>query len=726
ESEQLRAAVGGGGGRRGGGGRPGPKKGDAGGPPRGGGGAGAGPPPHHQNELPDGAPALVRGATGPMREALIAAGIVDRAVREKPWGDLRPRDIAILARRRATLPLLEFALERLGIAYFVAGRGLFETREVRDVFALLRLLLDPQDRHALATVLRGPCLGLTDASLARLAEPGRGLYAPSTWFRREGATAAHLPEEERDRLHRFAARFSALRRVALRLGPSDAIRHAVETFDLDRVGAALPRPVPRLGNVERLIALAAQRGGGLPSFVRWLEQQIADESDERETAEALPSDDAVTLMTMHASKGLEFRAVILVDLGAAVRPPPLTLAIAPARTKSPARLVIRHSRPEGGALFTPEAAEYRLEAIARDTAERRRLTYVAMTRAKEHLFLLVPPQAPNGSAAATMRLHGHGEGAQVASVERATPYLLRERAAEASRTGVTALPHVPLPILDQGPLHISTTPLATFDTCPRRYRFVHELGLDARPVWQRPAKAPDAGFATDRVDRRDLGVAAHRVLEDWPFERWGEPIETSDVAARLEKELSHAGPAVPAPGAPIELAAAIATFLSGDYARRVRELGATIYREEPFVVPVTDARGTLYLRGTIDLLVAYPDGSADIIDYKSADHAGSTQVEFQLRAYAVAAARIYGRAPVRVGILNLAQIGAEVSFTSLDAAAIAAFETSLLDRRADFVAARSADHFRGIARDRCESIGCGFIQACHDRFAPDGITPPPV
>ncbi|MET0593148.1 MAG: UvrD-helicase domain-containing protein, partial [Polyangiaceae bacterium] len=76
-----------------------------------------------QNELPDGASALVRGASGPMREALIAAGVVDRAVRERTWGELRPRDIAILARRRATLPLLEFALERMGIAYFVAGRG---------------------------------------------------------------------------------------------------------------------------------------------------------------------------------------------------------------------------------------------------------------------------------------------------------------------------------------------------------------------------------------------------------------------------------------------------------------------------------------------------------------------------------------------------------------------------------------------------------------------------
>ena len=369
--------------------------------------------------------------------------------------------------------------------------------------------------------MRGPALGLADPSLALLSEPGRGLSDGRAWFRREGGAAAALPDDERERLARFDARFTALRRIALRLGPSDAIRHAVETFDLDRVGAALPRPVPRLGNVERSIALAAQRGGGLPSFVRWLEQQIADESDEREAAESLPSDDAVTLMTMHASKGLEFRAVVLVDLAAAVRPLPLTLGLTPARAALPPRLVLRHVRPEGGALFTPEAAEFRVEAIARETAERRRLTYVAMTRAKERLFLLLPPQAPNGSAAATLRAFAADDGGAHATIESAAPYLLRERAASLATAAAPVTAHVPLAVTDGGPLHIATTPLATFDGCPRRYHFVHELALDPSPF--APAERGPAEELRDQ--RRALGIAAHRVLEVWPLSRWGEPTE---------------------------------------------------------------------------------------------------------------------------------------------------------------------------------------------------------
>jgi ATP-dependent helicase/nuclease subunit A len=674
-----------------------------------------------QNELPADAPALVRGATGPMREAIIAAGVVDRAVRDGAFGDLRPRDFAILARRRATLPLLEFSLERAGIPYFVAGRGLFETREVRDVFALLRLLLDPFDRHALATVLRGPALGLTDASLALLSEPGKGLMPPGSWFRGAEGKASALSDDERERLMRFDERFEALRRIALRLGPSDAIRHAVEAFDLDRVAAALPRPVPRLGNVERLIALAAQRGGGLSSFVRWLEQQIADESDEREAAESLPTDDAVTLMTMHGAKGLEFRAVVLVDLGAAVRPAPLALGLTPARRASPARLVLRHTRPQGGPVFTPEAAEYRLEAIARETAERRRLTYVAMTRAKEWLFLLLPPSAPAGSAAATLRAYSADAAtSDVFSIESAASYLVRERAAAAPREPFSPAPWAPLPRSETGPLHIATTPLATFDACPRRYQLIHELGIDPPPFGGAPATAIE-----NRAERRGLGVAAHRVLERWPLDRWGHATDAQLVADRLAAELDAAPKCGPEPStdddsdATVALASSIAFFLGSAYARRVREAGVAVYREEPFVVSTEGPGGTLHLRGTIDLLVLFADGSADVIDYKSAWRGDASDPTFQLRAYALAAHRIDGRAPVRVGVLNLAEKEPAPSLAVVDDEALARFDAQLVALRGRFLAARTTDHFPGVARSCCEALRCGFLAACHGRSLRD-------
>ncbi len=92
------------------------------------------------------APALLRQADGALRSAFVAAGLCARVARE----GTRFSDIALLARRRSTLPLLELALDRLNVPFVVAGRALYATPEVRDLFAALRLQIDPSDRHALA------------------------------------------------------------------------------------------------------------------------------------------------------------------------------------------------------------------------------------------------------------------------------------------------------------------------------------------------------------------------------------------------------------------------------------------------------------------------------------------------------------------------------------------------------------------------------------------------
>src|SRR5690606_32846637 len=96
-----------------------------------------------------GAEPFVAGARGPLRAALTAAALLEREL----LVDHAARDVAVLARRRSTIPLVELALHRRGIPYVVAGRALFDAIEVRDLAALLRLVLDPRERRALGTVL---------------------------------------------------------------------------------------------------------------------------------------------------------------------------------------------------------------------------------------------------------------------------------------------------------------------------------------------------------------------------------------------------------------------------------------------------------------------------------------------------------------------------------------------------------------------------------------------
>src|SRR5262249_34456768 len=144
------------------------------------------------------------------------------------------------------------------------------------------------------------------------------------------------------------------------------------------------------------------------------------------------------------------------------------------------------------------------------------------------------------------------------------------------------------------------------------------------------------------------GTAAHRVLERWPLARWGAATTRAEVA----KKLGDAFTGEDAEQARL-VAEHIAAFLGGSYAARIRSEGRAVLREERFVLPLESESGVLSLRGTIDLLVGWPDGSADILDYKSSWRSEPGSFDFQLRAYALAARRRYGARSVRVAAMNL-------------------------------------------------------------------------
>ncbi len=505
-------------------------------------------------EQPEGADALVREAEGPLREALVAAAWIacDRARTGRP-----ARSYAVLARRRNSLPLVSVALERLGVPYVVAGRALYDAAEVRDVAALVRLMIDPRDRLALATVLRGPVVALSDTALAALSEQGRGLSPVATGDLPE--RAALLTADEARRLATFRAAFAALRRAALRAPPAEALRAIVAGFDLDRVLAALPRAEARLANVDRLVAIAADRGGSLAAFGRWLDRRIADESDEPEGVVFADEDDAVRLLTIHGSKGLQFDVAVLVDLAAEPRPSYPGVDLVPPLGDRPASLLVRHFAPlqrvaedEPAPLLmlpTPALKAAQTESRAREQAERRRLTYVATTRAKDGLVLVTPVTAPRGSSAwrtLASALPPEARQQAITRVERAVDLLhaaqrldpasaatpARAPTAPASAPAAARAPSPPAAAPPAAPRTIAlpTTALSLFEGCARRYRLRYLLGFD-EPLASTQLELfavgePEDGGAADAArdleeDARDVGRAAHRVLERWPAARWG-------------------------------------------------------------------------------------------------------------------------------------------------------------------------------------------------------------
>ncbi|HEY3237451.1 MAG TPA: UvrD-helicase domain-containing protein, partial [Polyangiaceae bacterium] len=237
--------------------------------------------------VPANASALALGARGALRSALLAGSFCERA----RWEGFGWRDIAVLARRRATLALVELALEERKIPFVVSGRALYATVEVRDLFSALRLAVDPLDRRALSVVARGTLGGLSDSTLAELSREDHGLRTPDQWRQVE-----IRDEAERAAVAELGSRLEVWIRTAPRLSPRDAIQFALECFQLESVFSGLTRPEARLGNVGRLLEIAAHHGGSLPSFVRWLGRQIALDADESEAAVFSEEDDAVRLL----------------------------------------------------------------------------------------------------------------------------------------------------------------------------------------------------------------------------------------------------------------------------------------------------------------------------------------------------------------------------------------------------------------------------------------------
>jgi DNA helicase-2/ATP-dependent DNA helicase PcrA len=265
--------------------------------------------------------------------------------------------VAVLFRMNAQSRLIEEGLLRLRIPYMVVGGvGFYERREVKDVLAYLRLVLNPRDGVAFRRVVNVPPRGVGDRTLAEIDKLARE-RSLSAW---EAAAAvvdeAALPARATSALRQFQQTIETLR-LEMEVPPGEAprgLKGLVErVLELSGYGASLAREdsqesQDRLENLAELIGAVADYEGREPgaSLSGFLDRAALLSETDR-----MQDDVPVLLLTLHAAKGLEFDAVFLVGLEEGLLP---------------------HSR----SLTTPEGLE-----------EERRLCYVGMTRAKGVLHL---------------------------------------------------------------------------------------------------------------------------------------------------------------------------------------------------------------------------------------------------------------------------------------------------------------------------------------------------
>ncbi|MCE2457204.1 MAG: UvrD-helicase domain-containing protein [Dehalococcoidia bacterium] len=219
----------------------------------------------------------------------------------------RYSDICILMPTRTGLRDLEVALDDAGVPYRLEGSSLiFDTQEVRDLLNCLRAIDDPEDEVAIVAALRSPAFACTDVDLLRYYESGGRFDYLARSSNRRGPVAEGLEALGSYHERRMWSSVAALIDGFVRERPlmTAAVDHPRRREQWRRYRFI----------VAQARAFTEAGGGSLRSFLEWIDRLRSEGARVTETPVPETDEDAVRIMTVHGSKGLEFPVVILTGL----------------------------------------------------------------------------------------------------------------------------------------------------------------------------------------------------------------------------------------------------------------------------------------------------------------------------------------------------------------------------------------------------------------------------
>lgn len=317
----------------------------------------------------------------------IAKAIQDSQGSEKP---LTYRDFAILLRStKDTANLYRKTLSEAGIpVYAEQGGGFLETPEVMTMLSFLSVIDNPVQDVPLLAVLLSPLFGFTEDEVAALRIGSRytNLYK------------AVLAAEERGDTHclDFLEMLRGFRTLSVSMGAGELLRRIYEETSYDAIVGAMPLGEQRVANLQLLLQYAdsydANSSYGVSGFVRYMDRLGEQDSSLGTAATLSPNANVVQIMSIHKSKGLEFRVCIVADLNHKFNDSELSRKLI---LHPELGIGLQGRQPDTGYTYPTLCHSAIREASLRsERSEALRVLYVAMTRARETL-VLTAYDAPN-------------------------------------------------------------------------------------------------------------------------------------------------------------------------------------------------------------------------------------------------------------------------------------------------------------------------------------------
>ena len=582
-----------------------------------------------------------------------------------------PEEICVVVEGQEHGGSVAAAMEERGIPFHMSGpAALFQRPEVRDAIAWLRVLTDPSDSAAATRALTRPPIELRSADLARLTTISRRRKLDLVSACEAALESPQIPPEARERIQSFLKLYGTASAVIEERRADVFVRRLIEAVGLrrQRLFAAQPEVAERLLALSRLAELAAawarrQPNGSTRDFVRHL-SAVADAGVELVDVSEPRARNAVQGFTRNAVKGMEFEHVFVLGMEKGESANQI------GRPAQQGLVLSRVERAEGGEAQPSEAyataladaggeeetfeeelfgpaeglhATYRMvrEQVlegswkaGRELSEPRLDTAVDVNRAivryLELLKLAALAQRPGDEATAEAVEAVNGLLRQVATPEQQAEldasaldsYLLGSEREREGRRRLIAARQEPsleafLPRRGDGSLSLSASDLDLYLTCPLKYKFSRVFGIPQEPT----------------INQR-FGILIHNVLERFHKE------EDQSGEGGLERlmDLFESGWRRTGFGSSddeLQFRDRAREAMRLYWEREAEAEGEPIWLERKFDIRI----GEHHVRGRVDRVDRLPDGSHELIDYKTGERKSEADLEndLQLALYRLAA-----------------------------------------------------------------------------------------